>query len=329
MNSFKILSLLAVVLLASCKSPFEKIDPSERNVGEQVTINFNNGNTHGTNVINYNYPNADKYKVGDAVITSKVQTIDVDWIFGSVKVAYGAGKELHCSEQTDNPNDTARMRYWLDGTTLHIRFCRAGNDTLRLRQKDLTILLPKETEPNLQVSTVSAEVDVENINAKNVEIETASGCVNIDKVAATDIDLNSVSGNIILYRPVADNLTLETASGEVMLDKSVCGIVDIESVSGDVALKASSCKTVSIETCSGMVRLSDVKSVSCDVETVSGDVELLTNEKNLAVSFETVSGEFNSSIPFTKNGDVYKMGSGSVKIDVETASGDLNIKCQK
>lgn len=360
MNSFKILSLLAVVLLASCQSPFEKIDPSESTV---VRENYGDTAHYFYSNANYNYPSDANYEMGDAVVSSPVNSLEVDWVFGSVKVAYYDGKEVRCTEQNDSPTDITRMRYWLDGTTLKIRFSKSGQYEMRLKQKDLTILLPNRCKPNIRINTASANVSIEGVSANDINVDASSGDVTLGDVNALSLKLCSISGEITLKNVTADGLEMETSSGdekmsgcnfkitnlesisgEVLLSESGCSSLNmetssgnvetnniqcetckVESVSGDISMNGSVKRGTELKTSSGNVFLCGLKSGSCSVESVSGDVSLYGSEKNLEVSFKTVSGEFDSSIPFTKNGDVYKMGNGGVKIDVETASGDMNV----
>lgn len=360
MNHYKIFFLLAVVLLASCKSPFEKIDPSESVV---VRDNYGDAAHYFYSDVDYNYPSDANYEMGDAIVSSPVNSLEVDWVFGSVKVAYYDGKEVRCTEQNDNPTEITRMRYWLDDTTLRIRFSKSGQYEMRLKQKDLTILLPNLSKPNLRINTASASVSIEGISSKEINVDASSGDIVLENVKASSLDLRNISGDITLTNVTANRLDMETSSGdekmsgcnfkitnlesisgEVLLSESGCSSLNmetssgnvetnniqcetckVESVSGDISMNGTVKHNTELETSSGNVFLCGLKSGSCSVETVSGDVSLYGSEKNLEVSFKTVSGEFDSSIPFTKNGDVYKMGNGGVKIDVETASGDMNV----
>ena len=74
---------------------------------------------------NFFYQNSDKYTVGGASLSHPISAIDIEWISGHVNVKYSndGENEVVFSESYDKKlDDDLLLHYWLDGTTLRIKF---------------------------------------------------------------------------------------------------------------------------------------------------------------------------------------------------------------
>ena len=98
------------------------------------------------NGIGYDYANAEAYTAGGASVSGVIRHLDVDWVSGRVAVAFHASGDTLIEETCDRdiPEDL-RLRWWLDGDTLRVRFAKRG----RMRiggspQKTLTLTLPED-----------------------------------------------------------------------------------------------------------------------------------------------------------------------------------------
>ena len=221
------------------------------------------------------YDDAMRYSVGGASVAGTVTQLEVDWLSGSVNVAYGDVEKVTFSEsanQTLAEKDT--VHYWLENTTLHIKYAQSGSrfTANNVLAKDLTVILPASLALNgLEIDSVAADVILTDIKTHDVDIEIVSGDVNGSFNGVHDFSVDIVSGNAELHFATAPNsgeyqnvrgdmtlylpaetgftLELEKARGSFECefetvkrgDRYVCGNganeYDIETVSGNVYLK--------------------------------------------------------------------------------------------
>ena len=150
----------------------------------------------GLSGINYEHP--EKYTVGGAAFTDKVEQVEIHWLSGSVTVTGHKGNEIRFSETANrNLTNDLSMHYWLDGSTLRIQFCRSGKWNLNGLEKDLTLQLPERLLQSLTVDTVSARVNLEDLAMEDLDVDTVSGSVTLCLPADADftLDFDTVSGS--------------------------------------------------------------------------------------------------------------------------------------
>ena len=174
------------------------------------------------------YANADKYTIGDTTVTGRVENLFVDWTSGEVNIEYHAGEEIFISETANKAlAEDDKLRWWLDGTTLRIRYAKSG---LRLSfnlEKKLTVSLPEGTVLN------------------SADLSTTSGDLKIPALAADEIRLGSTSGNIFAVTSGAKKLTASSTSGDVNVEQSTdTDTADLGSTSGSIACKLGHVKTL-------------------------------------------------------------------------------------
>jgi DUF4097 and DUF4098 domain-containing protein YvlB len=145
----------------------------------------------------------------------------------------------------------------------------------------------------------------------SLEATTGSGDQDIDKVTG-DVRISTGSGDVGLGS-VEGNLNIGTSSGDIsVLDHT--GEADIGTSSGDVTLRDNSHKgLVKVHTSSGDVDIGlyAVDSVRLDIRTSTGVIRV-----KLPLVVEEASREHL----------VARSGSGDLKIDVMTTSGDISLK---
>ena len=129
-------------------------------------------------------------------------------------------------------------------------------------------------------------------------------------------------------------LKITTVSADINILNAPAGVnvSEIETVSGNVKIKNSSLKKLEIETVSGNIDAAiSLSDYDIEIESVSGEISLKLPEKeSFLMSFESVSGKLNTSIPLTSKGGSYAygaqgQGSNNSRIDIETTSGDLEL----
>lgn len=277
------------------------------------------------------YANSDKYSVGNTEITDKIESIEIDWLSGSISLVSHSEDTVLLSEWDEEsiPEDM-RVRWWVDGSTLRVRFAAsgAGVRTFGSFHKDLTLTLPETLAfENVTIRAASAEIDADRLTAGTLSVSTASGNINISGEANT-VELNSASGNIQLtQKDKAGEVRIDTASGKIDADLGSADRAYFESASGRITVKAASVDSLEVKANSGAV-LCELEAVpaECRLHAVSGGVTLvLPEESDFTANISTASGDFESDFALKKDGNTYICGSGGADIDIETSSGDVGV----
>ena len=89
------------------------------------------------------YDNEELYEVGNGITNVKVDRVEIDWIYGDIKVAYHSLDNIRITEKSDTDlSDDMVMRYRIVGTTLKIKYCASGSWSFNDIEKNLTLYLP-------------------------------------------------------------------------------------------------------------------------------------------------------------------------------------------
>ena len=156
----------------------------------------------------------------------------------------------------------------------------------------LDVYIPQDYRESIIIDTVSADVDISNLDINNFQCETVSGDLRIESLGS-------------------DNLTFNTASGDVdIVDFS--GNLKADSVSGDIDVG---------------YRVFDN---NVDIKTISGKVKIdLPQYAEFYLKTNTVSGEVVAKFPITiisfnkMNQLEGTVGTGDNRIIVDTVSGSI------
>lgn len=186
------------------------------------------------------YKDGDTYIVGNSEV-APVSNIEIEWIAGKINISHYDGDTISFSE-TNAPNDDYTLRYLVKDNTLSLKYCKSGiKPPAEKLSKELTILVPEGISfDELQISTVSAPVFIDNVNATELDVDYVSGNVNVSG-SYSEISTDGVSGNIEIHNisPVFVCDT-DTVSGDctLYLDESVSGFYcDSEVVSGSISTR--------------------------------------------------------------------------------------------
>ncbi len=203
----------------------------------------------------------------------------------------------------------------------------------RSEPTDLQLMVPLRAD--IEIDSVSADVDVEGVAAGSLSIEAVSGQV-VAIGAPRSADISSVSGDVrlTLNSPEVD---AQTVSGSLTLSGRLSGEVTVESVSGNVSVsvKDERLREFKANTVSGDLRVSTGVAPKAEfhMETVSGNV-LLIVPKNLSaeVRGETFSGDLRAPGVKVDRGVgpgasfQTRYGSGDGDISLETFSGNAELR---
>lgn len=231
----------------------------------------------------------------------------------------------------DSISEDLRVHWWLEGTTLHVKFAASGASLrwFNTGHKELTLTVPEALSfDNVVIRAASAEIEAVNLAAETLSVSTASGNMDIN-CAANTISLNSASGDIQLkQKDKAGEVSIDTASGRIDANLSRVDTASFESASGKIQVTAASVNSMSAKSTSGAVSCElEATPSECKLHAVSGDVTLnLPDDSDFTTNISTTSGDFKSDFALKKDGSTYICGSGSAHIDIETTSGDVAIR---
>lgn len=161
-----------------------------------------------------------------------------------------------------------------------------GGATLELR-------VPRAVE--VQLGTVSADIDVADVDLRRLQANAVSGSVSAagrsgettlstvsggirSQVQTARLDLRAVSGSVQAAGGVSGEVAVETVSGSIKVDAGRVQRLAAEAVSGSLNIAASGVAPggkVTLQTVSGSIGLQLPRSVSAQlsVKTFSGDIQ--------------------------------------------------------
>ena len=256
------------------------------------------------------YENADRYQYGAFTYeAASVYTVDLDWAAGDVTVKHGSGTLSVSESGGETLSVSERLHWWLDGTTLRIKYCESGySHVIPSKDKQLTLELPENID--LKIDIASGKVRADALNVSSLEIDTASGGVEIGTLTAREAEIDTASGGV----------TIGTATIEREFD--------VDTASGGLTVDRISAQTIKIDTASGGTTLGLDKVTTVDIDAASGKItlKLFDTEAGATVRLAKLSGGFDCKIPMTAEGKNYKIGSGAIQISIDTASGGVVIE---
>lgn len=225
----------------------------------------------------FNYENESDYTIGGASVPAdSVNSLSVDWVNGSITVnpSIDDSSEITFTE-SNAKNEDLTLRYMVENGTLKIKFCKShiGINSLKDCNKDLMITVPAKVFSELDIDSVSAEVNINSINASKLEIDNVSGLITA-KGEYNIIDIDNVSGDAsISNTSKTGSVDIDTFSGDFTMNipHDIGGfVVNYDSVSGVVnsenfdTVKDTKSKTVTYGS----------PDVNIDFDTVSGNLNI-------------------------------------------------------
>ena len=200
----------------------------------------------------------------------------------------------------------------------------------------LLVQVPLQAE--LEVSTVSANIEVHGVAPRALSLESVSGDI-VAVGAPRRASVESVSGDLRLTLN-SGNVEASAVSGDLTLYGRLNGEVSVETVSGKMRLdnRGERLRKLSASTVSGDMELKVGLAADGEIrmESVSGDLTLVApRDLSAQVSGESFSGDL--SAPGAKiereefgPGSSFhtRYGTGKGEIRIETFSGDATLRLQ-
>ena len=280
---------------------------------------------------NYIYQNGEKYTAGNREIAEKIETIDLDYLSGYVKLIGTDANVVTIKETSEKQlDDKRKVHTWVDGTTLYVRYCASAKDLdLNNLKKNLEITIPKDAAlGDVKFKVSSGGIQCEDFEAESVNLYASSGNIALTCAAKT-IDLHASSGNITaILQDDSDSVKLDTSSGSISIDMENANKVDLHSSSGKVWVFAKQIKELQSRVSSGTGEYHFTQAPEkSDISHSSGSVTLyLPKDADLTGDFSTSSGRVFSEIAFAKKDNDYVCGSGANQMKVHVSSGNIEVK---
>lgn len=278
--------------------------------GCRVNINMENG------LSDFSYADAENYSVGAAKLSETVEHIEIDWLAGNVTVASHSSDTVSFSEESLAAlTEDTQLHYWLDGTTLHMKFCRSGKWRLDGLEKDLTVLVPEDLPlTSLTVKSMSADIYLDALQAESASIGTSSGNVELTDCVVTDIvQVDTTSGwmDMSLVEPL-ETFSWGTTSGTLQITVPKVKNFSAGSVSGAVSLSV------------------EEEPETLNIKTTSGSIDLaLPEDASFTLDYGSTSGALSSDLPHRTENGQYLFGDGKAEYQIGTVSGDVRITAAK
>ena len=256
------------------------------------------------------YANADKYTAGGFTYeASAVKRVELEWAAGDVTLSHGTDTLTVTESGGDALSTSEKLHWWLDGTTLRIRYCESGYaHVIQAKQKHLNLELPVDVD--LKIDIASGKLGADALCCSSLDVNTASGGMQVTTLDAKEVKIDSASGGTVLGDVTVDGtFSVDTASGGLTAERVNAKTVKVDSASGGVKLGLDTVNTVKVDVASGRVTL-----------------KLLDAARGATVRLNKLSGGFDCKLPMTAEGKTYKIGNGEIQITVDSASGGVSIE---
>lgn len=157
------------------------------------------------------------------------------------------------------------------------------------KEEEIIIYLPENQNNNLEIKTISGDIEVQSFERLKSEIKTTSGDIHLEELE--DVVINTTSGDVeIDSLKVAE---VNTVSGEISI-KNVTSSINLKTTSGDIELGYLNCEADSkIKSTSGDVTIKGLNNTYVETKTISGDIQMDKNERTApnVLTIETTSGD--------------------------------------
>lgn len=165
---------------------------------------------------------------------------------------------------------------------------------------------------------------------KNVAVGTMSGDIKADDISVEQFDAKTMSGDIDIDNCVFKALETTTMSGDIETEDCSAVSATFSTVSGDLNFSGNA-ESINAKTTSGDLNITSANVADVTANSISGDVEVeLEGVGGYLAHVKTTCGDINlnyqsESLDIIRGGS-YVMGSGEVKVNATTVSGDISIE---
>lgn len=164
---------------------------------------------------------------------------------------------------------------------------------------------------------------------KELSIETSSGSITSDnlEISAEDLSIETTSGAVNLSEFIGKSMKIESTSGKIETNSVFSDKLIISSTSGRIESRNISADTLKLSSTSGSIEAEIQKiAKNAKIETVSGSITLsLKKDSDFTLSYDTVTGSFNSDFGKLDKEIKSKYNNGTADISLNTVTGSIKI----
>ncbi len=256
------------------------------------SCNYNlKGNTTNTFTNYENYENAEAYQKGSFSYNAYdvYDEISINWISGKITLVETGEDILKVTENSKKLDEDEKVHYLIENGKMILHYAQSGySKEINEKYKEIVIEVPKKIK--ISIHTVNANVEGNILQPSELEIDGVTTNMHINQLYTNVLNVNFVSGEIQISNLLTGKLNVKTINAKI--DIGVIG------------------------------------SVNGEIHTDSGDVYLKVKEDlGVKAEFTSISGHFNSSLPFINIDSVYQLNSsGDVFIKMNSTSGNINVE---
>lgn len=281
--------------------------------------------------------------------SKNIKNVEINLAYENLEIIKTSGNEFTIQIECNNKRKQPKVDW--DDNTLIIRSVSHFSSIADRCKVELSI--PKEyTFENIDISTSSGKISIENLKSEDFEIsstsgeiyiknvyaeddcqiDTTSGSLNIDNISADGLEISSTSGSINIENCEAVEAKFKSTSGSIKLNNFDGEYLESDTTSGSQKYLNCFCDYFNIESTSGSItlELTEAPLASSSIDSTSGSVKLyIPKEKGFDLIYETNSGSLNDNFNDNKFSPRHEYRNsyfgGGPEIKVETSSGSLEI----
>lgn len=243
---------------------------------------------------------SEQLKTNISFETEGVEKIVINTVSPNIKILPAEDKEIiidfYGSITTNLGENSPKLIADIKNNILNISISYPKTFTLGLFDISnifLDIYIPAQFTKEINATSVSGDINIENFNGTKIRLKTTSGNLGANSLKAMEIQADSISGNIN-FEKVEGNLKISTVSGDVSAEVTL--------LEDDILIK-----TISGE---AKLTLPSSSSFVFDLESISGDIKNNFDSKIKSASERSMQGS---------------VGNGENAIKITTVSGGITI----
>lgn len=299
-NLFVLCIILVIICVISYTGMFVSLLASSVNlrdlskVGSNVEIFFDG---------NYKY----KYNINSAESSplNDIDTVNLKFLSGTINFEYWDKNEISVTANGDvrssSSIDDIQIKKEVSGKNISFSLFNSNNSFLDyIFSKDLsvTVKLPKSFNKNLNITSTSSNITIENNDFSSLDIKVTSGDINVTNSKVNSLSITSTSGDMHLNNIASQSSTLRDVSGRIDTT-NFSGDIDCKTVSGNINIDYSKLNPNNkISTTSGdtMLAIPSTETFNLEQSSISGDVRTnftSNSNSNNKIKFSSTSGNLN------------------------------------
>lgn len=299
-NLFILSMILVLICVVSYTGMFVSLLASNINLRDLSKISSNveiffDGNYK----YKYNINSSESYPLND------IDTVNLKFLSGAINFEYWDKNEISITANGDvrssSSIDDIKIKKEISGKSISFSLFNSNNSFLDyIFSKDLsvTVKLPKGYNKNLNITSTSSNITMENNDFSSLDIKVTSGDINITNSKINSLSIVSTSGDMFLNNIASQSSTLKDVSGGISAI-NFSGDIDCKTVSGNINIDYSKLNPNNkISTTSGDTTLSipSTETFNLEQSSISGDVQnnfTSSGISNNKIKFSSTSGNLN------------------------------------